>query len=161
VTPELAVGDKAPDFALPDDAGRKVKLSDLRGGWVVLTFYAEDDTPVCAKQVCGFRDAFAGFEEADARIFGVSSDPPGAHKAWRAAERIPFPLLSDEANKVAKRYGAHGENVMYGRKVEGVIRTTVIVDPKGKIAVLQRRVRTAGHGARVLEDLRAAQAAYL
>jgi thioredoxin-dependent peroxiredoxin len=158
---ELAPGDRAPDFALPDDEGRVVKLSGLRGRWVVVTFYAEDDTPVCSKQVCSFRDSFAAFDEADAVVLAISSDPVDSHRRWRARAKLPFALLSDAENKVASRYGAHGEKLMYGRKVMGVIRTTVIVDPKGRIASLQRRVRTEGHAGRVLEELRRAQVSYL
>ena len=156
---ELKVGDKAPDFELPDEKGKKVKLSALRGKWVVLTFYAEDDTPVCTKQVCSFRDAFADLKALGAVLFGVSSDPVAKHKAWHAAEMLPFSLLSDEGNQVAIRYGAHGKKIMYGREVEGVIRTTAIVAPDGRIAVLQRKIRSAGHGARVAEALWEAQKA--
>lgn len=154
---ELKVGDKAPDFSLPDESGRLVKLSSLRGSWVVLTFYAEDATPVCSKQVCSFREPFAEFRELGARVFGISPDPAATHKAWRAAEKLPFSLLSDEGNKVASRWGAHGKKIMYGREVEGVIRTTAVVDPEGRIAVLQRRIRSAGHGARVVQAMREAQ----
>lgn len=154
---ELRVGAPAPDFELPDESGKPVRLSKLRGKWVVLTFYAEDDTPVCTKQVCSFRDAFADIKDLGALVFGISSDPAEKHKAWRASEKLPFSLLSDEGNKVATRYGAHGEKLMYGRKVEGVIRTTVVVDPQGKIAWLASKIRSAGHGARVAEALREAQ----
>lgn len=151
--PALKVGDQAPDLELPDEAGHKVTLSRLRGRWVVLTFYAEDDTPVCTKQVCSFRAAIGEFEQLDAVVFGISPDTVASHKAWRAAQKLPFSLLSDAGNKVATRYGAHGAKIMYGREVEGVIRTTVIVDPQGRIAELQRRIRSAGHGMRVAEAL--------
>jgi peroxiredoxin Q/BCP len=156
--PELAVGQVAPDFELPDDSGKRVRLSSLRGKWVALSFYAEDDTPVCTKQVCDLRDSFAGLRAAGAVVLAVSADPVAKHEAWRAKEKLPFQLLSDEGNKVASRYGAHGEKLMYGRKVEGVIRTNVVVDPAGKIAVLQRRIRSAGHASRLLEAMREAQA---
>lgn len=155
---ELVVGDMAPDFELPDDKGRSLKLSTLRGRWVVLTFYAEDDTPVCRAQVCGFRDAHAAFAAEGAVVLAVSADPVASHKAWRVAARIPFALLSDEANRVASRFGAHGKKSMYGREVEGVLRTTLVLAPDGRIAALQRRVRTKGHAERVLEALREAKA---
>jgi peroxiredoxin Q/BCP len=153
---DLAVGQLAPDFTLPEDSGKPVKLSSLRGKWVVLTFYAEDDTPACTKQVCSFRDAWPSFRKAGAVVLGVSPDSPARHTVWRAREKLPFALLSDEGNKVARGYGAYGEKLMYGRKVEGVIRTTVIIDPSGRIADLQRRIRTAGHGERVAQALQAA-----
>jgi peroxiredoxin Q/BCP len=157
--PDLLVGARAPDFTLPDDAGRTVRLSDLRGQWVVLTFYAEDDTPVCRAQVCSLRDAFTELRAAGAVVLAVSGDPVSSHATWRKKERLPFALLSDADHKVASRYGAHGEKTMYGRKVEGVIRTTVILDPRGRIAALFRRLRSAGHGARVAAALRELQAA--
>lgn len=154
------MGILAPDFELLDDDAKPVRLSSLRGKWVVLTFYAEDDTPVCSVQVCSLRDEFAGLKKLGAIVLAVSSDPVASHQAWRAREGFPFHLLSDEGNLVASRYGARGEKSMYGRLVIGVIRTTVIVDPEGRIAVIQRKIRTKGHGGRVVEALREAQSAH-
>lgn len=154
----VKVGDKAPDFDLPGDSGERVKLSGLKGKWVVLTFYAEDDTPVCTKQVCSFRDSHKDLEKEGALVLGVSPDRIETHKAWRAAEKIPFALLSDEGNKVATRYGAWGEKIMYGRPVVGVIRTTVVIGPNGRIAALQRKIRSDGSGTRATVALRAAKA---
>lgn len=151
---ELAVGDKAPDFELLDDAGKPVKLSDFRGQPVVLFFYPEDDTPVCTQQACSFRDAFEGFEEADAIVIGISPDDVASHRAFKRKHRLPFYLLSDPGNKVATRYGSFGAKLMYGKEVQGTIRSSVVVDAKGRIASIHRNVRSDGNGARMVEALR-------
>lgn len=154
---ELAVGASAPDFELLDDSGDLLRLSRLRGKWVVLTFYAEDGTPVCTTQACSFRDVFDGFHSAKATLLAISPDSVETHAAWKKKEKLPFTLLSDPGNKVATRYGAHGAKLMYGKPVIGVIRTTIVINPKGIISSIQRRFRTPGHGARALDALRAAQ----
>lgn len=151
---DLAEGDRAPAFTLEDDAGEKVALADFRGQPVVLTFYAEDDTPVCSVQVCEFRDSLDGFEGLDAVVLAVSPDPVDAHAKWRRKLKLPFALLSDPDRKVMRAYGAWGRKIMYGREVEGVIRSTFVIDGAGRIARVFRNIRTEGHARRVLEAMR-------
>ena len=151
---EIAVGDKAPDFSLEDDEGNIVKLSGFRGRPVVLFFYPEDDTPVCTQQACGFRDEFTGFEALGAVVLGVSPDPVASHAAFRRKFHLPFHLLSDPGNKVALRYGSYGTKLMYGKKVQGTIRSSILIDAHGRIAGIHRNVRSAGNGARMVQALR-------
>ncbi len=152
--PELREGDRAPDFTLPDDAGRPVRLSDFRGQPVVIYFYPEDDTPACTVQACGFRDEIARFEELDAVVIGVSPDPVEAHQRFRAKHRLPFILLSDPEKKVIAKYGAWGEKSMYGQTFVGLIRSTIVVTPEGRVGGIFRNVRTEGHAARMAEAVR-------
>jgi len=154
----LQVGDKAPDFELLDDAGKPVRLSDFRGQPVVLFFYPEDDTPVCTQQACSFRDEFAGFEELDAIVMGISPDSVDSHRAFKRKFRLPFYLLSDPENRVATKYESYGTKLMYGKEVQGTIRSSVIVDPKGRVASIHRNVRSEGNGARMVEALKAVAA---
>lgn len=151
----LDVGKRAPEFSLKDDAGATVKLSELRGRVVVLFFYPEDDTPVCTQQACGFQDAYDGFAELGAVVLGVSPDSVGSHAAFRKKMGFPFRLLSDPGNKVSVKYGSYGEKLMYGKKVQGTIRSSVVIDAEGRIAHVARNVRSAGNGARTLEVVRA------
>lgn len=151
---DLVEGDRAPAFSLEDDAGERVALADFRGQVVVLTFYAEDDTPVCATQMCEFRDALDDFEELDAVVLAVSPDPPASHAKWRRKLKLPFALLADPDRRVMRAYSAWGRKVMYGRDVEGVIRSTFVIDATGKIARVFRNIRTEGHARRVLEAMR-------
>ena len=147
----LSVGSKAPDFTLADEVGRRVRLSELRGRPVVLFFYPEDDTPVCTQQACGFRDEHARFAAAGAVVLGVSPDDAVSHRAFKAKFSFPYALLSDPGNKVATRYGAFGEKLMYGKKVQGTIRSSVLVDAQGRVAGVWRSVRSAGNGARMAD----------
>lgn len=156
--PELAVGDKAPDFELEDDGGKPVRLSDFRGQPVVLFFYPEDDTPVCTQQACSFRDSFSDFEELDAIVLGISPDPVESHRAFKRKFRLPFYLLSDPGNKVALKYQSYGTKLMYGKEVQGTIRSSIVVDAKGRIASIHRNVRSDGNGARMVEALKALDA---
>jgi peroxiredoxin Q/BCP len=151
--PLLKVGDVAPDFELRDEAGKLVRLSGLRGRSVVLFFYPDDDTPVCTQQACSFRDEFDGFAKADVVVFGISPDDVVSHRAFKKKFNLPFGLLSDPSNKVAQRYGSFGEKLMYGRKVQGTIRSSILIDPGGRILSIHRNVRSAGNGARMLRVL--------
>ncbi|MEA3201339.1 MAG: thioredoxin-dependent peroxiredoxin [Thermoplasmata archaeon] len=148
------MGDKAPDFTLPDDKGEPVKLSQFRGQPVVLYFYPEDDTPGCTVQACGFRDDIRAFEELDAVVIGVSPDPPESHARFRAKFRLPFILLADPQRKAIERYGAWGEKSMMGNQFVGLIRSTIVISPEGRIAGVFRNVRTEGHSQRMLEQVR-------
>ena len=123
---------------------------------MVLFFYPEADTPGCTTQACGYRDEHAGFEALGARVFGVSADPVKALAAWRAKHAFPYRLLSDPDHSVARRYGAFGEKTLYGRKVVGTIRSSVLIDARGRIVGAFRSVRTEGNARRMLDALRAA-----
>jgi peroxiredoxin Q/BCP len=151
-------GKKAPAFTLPDASGKKVSLSDFAGQHVVLYFYPRDDTPGCTKEACGFRDDFRKYEKAGAVVIGVSPDGPESHAKFAKKYRLPFTLLCDPDKKVLKKYGAFGEKTMYGRKTQGVIRSTVWIGPDGKVRKHWARVaKAADRPAQVLEALREAE----
>lgn len=142
-TTRLAPGDRAPAFNLPDADGNNVKLSDYKGRRVVVYFYPAASTPGCTKQACDFRDSLAELNEAGIDVVGISPDKPEKLAKFRDAEGLTFPLLSDPERKVLAAYGAFGEKQMYGKTVTGVIRSTFVVDEKGKIAVAQYNVKAA------------------
>jgi peroxiredoxin Q/BCP len=152
-------GDPAPDLALPDEHGTIHDLAARRGAWTVVYFYPADDTPGCTTEACQFRDLNAELEGLDAQVWGISPDGSGSHAAFRAKFGLPFTLLSDEDHAVAERYGAWGEKKSYGRTSMGIIRSSFLVDPEGRIARAWPSVRADGHAAQVLEALRAARAA--
>lgn len=152
-TTRLAPGDKAPAFNLPDADGNNVKLSDYKGRKVVVYFYPAASTPGCTKQACDFRDSRAELNEAGIDVVGISPDKPEKLAKFRDAEGLTFPLLSDPERKVLTAYGAFGEKQMYGKTVTGVIRSTFVVDEKGKIAVAQYNVKATGHVAKLRRDL--------
>jgi peroxiredoxin Q/BCP len=149
-------GKKAPAFTLSDTDGNKVKLSDFAGNHVVLYFYPKDDTPGCTKEACGFRDLWKEIRQQNAVVLGVSPDGAASHEKFRGKYRLPFTLLSDPDKKVMEKYGAWGEKMMYGKKTTGVIRSTVLIGPDGKVVKHWKRVaKAADHPAKVLEELRA------
>lgn len=142
-TTRLAPGDKAPAFSLPDADGKTVSLADYQGRSVVVYFYPAASTPGCTKQACDFRDSLSELNEAGLDVVGISPDKPEKLAKFRDAEGLTFPLLSDPERKVLTAYGAYGEKQMYGKTVTGVIRSTFVVDQKGKIAVAQYNVKAA------------------
>src|SRR4051794_24080969 len=142
-TPRLEVGDEAPAFALTDADGNTVKLSDYKGRKVIVYFYPAASTPGCTKQACDFRDSLAQLNEAGLDVIGISPDKPAKLAKFRDAEGLTFPLLSDPERDVLTAWGAFGEKTMYGKTVQGVIRSTFVVDEKGKIEVAQYNVKTA------------------
>ena len=146
-------GRAAPDFTLPSDQGGEVSLRGLRGRKVVLYFYPKDDTSGCTTQACEFRDAWADVQAAGAIVLGVSPDGIRSHGKFRAKFDLPFPLLADEDHRVAEAYGVWGEKQMYGRTYEGILRTTFLIDGKGRIARVFEKVKPAGHAAEVLTAL--------
>jgi thioredoxin-dependent peroxiredoxin len=150
----LAEGDAAPDFRLPDSGGAEVSLSDFRGRHVVVYFYPAAGTPGCTKQACDFRDNLAELNDAGFAVVGISPDKPAKLAKFVADEGLTFPLLSDESREVLNAWGAYGEKQNYGRTVMGVIRSTFIVDPDGKIAKAMYNVRATGHVAKLRKDLR-------
>ncbi|GAA2556038.1 thioredoxin-dependent thiol peroxidase [Mycolicibacterium diernhoferi] len=142
-TPRLAVGDKAPAFSLPDADGNTVQLSDFKGRKVIVYFYPAASTPGCTKQACDFRDSLAELNEAGLDVIGISPDKPEKLAKFRDAEGLTFPLLSDPEKKVLTAWGAFGEKSMYGKTVQGVIRSTFLVDESGNIEVAQYNVKAA------------------
>ncbi len=142
-TTRLAPGDKAPAFSLPDADGKKVSLADYRGRRVIVYFYPAASTPGCTKEACDFRDNLRDLSDAGIDVVGISPDPPARLAKFRDAEKLTFPLLSDPDRKVLTLWGAYGEKQMYGKTVQGVIRSTFVVDEKGKIAVAQYNVKAA------------------
>jgi peroxiredoxin Q/BCP len=149
-------GAPAPDFSLPDHSGRPVRLSDLRGRTVILYFYPEDDTPACTAEACDFRDLSTELAALGAVVVGVSPQGAESHEAFRAKHGLPFALLADVDRKVASRWGAWGEKILYGRKVEGLIRSTFVIGPDGRVVAALRNVKAKGHAGRVLALLKAA-----
>ena len=152
-TPRLAVGEKAPAFSLPDADGNTVTLSDFTGRKVIVYFYPAASTPGCTKQACDFRDSLAELNEAGLDVIGISPDKPEKLAKFRDAEGLTFPLLSDPDKKVLTAWGAFGEKSMYGKTVQGVIRSTFLVDEKGVVEVAQYNVKATGHVAKLRRDL--------
>lgn len=149
-------GKAAPAFTLKDANGEKVSLKDFRGRNVVVYFYPKDDTPGCTKEACGFRDLWSEIQQEDAVVIGISPDDAESHKRFIGKYRLPFILLSDPERKVMEAYGAWGEKTLYGKKTTGVIRSTVLIGPDGKVRKHWKRVSKAEtHPQKVLEALRA------
>lgn len=149
----IKIGAKAPTFNLVNQSEQKITLKDFSGRWLVLYFYPKDDTPGCTKEACEFTSHLKEFEKLDACVVGVSPDLPQKHQKFIAKHKLKFDLLSDPDHKTLARYGAWGEKSMYGRKYEGVIRSTFLVDPNGKIAFHWPKVKPAGHADEVRTKL--------
>jgi len=150
----IEAGKAAPSFTLSDQNGSKVALKDLRGKYVVVYFYPKDDTPGCTKEACGFRDNIKAFDGVDAVILGISPDGADSHTRFIEKFNLPFQLLSDPDKKVMGKYGAWGEKMMYGKKTIGTIRSTVVIDPKGKVIKHWKKVpKAADHPEKVLAFL--------
>ena len=149
----LETGDKAPAFTLTDQDGAKVSLSSFKGRKVIVYFYPKDDTPGCTKEACQFNENLAAFSQAGVDIIGISPDKAEAHVKFRTKYGLTFSLLSDPEKKVMESYGAFGEKTMYGKKTLGVIRSTFLIDEKGKIERAWYNVRADGHASKVLEAL--------
>lgn len=149
----LSEGDAAPDFRLPDSGGDEVSLSDFRGRHVVVYFYPAASTPGCTKQACDFRDNLAELNDVGFAVVGISPDKPAKLAKFVADEGLTFPLLSDESKEVLNAWGAFGEKQNYGRTIMGVIRSTFVVDPDGKIAKAMYNVRATGHVAKLRRDM--------
>jgi len=149
----IELGSPAPVVDLVDQDGTPVSLSDLAGSWVVLYFYPKDDTPGCTTEACEFTDGIEDFVGLDAVVLGCSPDTPERHQKFIAKHQLKLRLLSDPEHRVMEAFGAWGEKNMYGRTTMGVIRSTVIIDPEGKVAHHWRKVRAAGHAVKVRERL--------
>lgn len=151
----LETGDQAPDFTLPAAGGDSVSLEQLRGKKVILYFYPKASTPGCTTQACDFRDSLDSLAASGYSVLGISPDPVSALETFTQDESLSFPLLSDEDHAVAESYGAWGEKKNYGRVVEGLIRSTIVIDEDGKVALAQYNVKATGHVARLREKLNA------
>jgi thioredoxin-dependent peroxiredoxin len=151
--PRLDTGDPAPDFTLPDADGNSVSLADYRGRTVIVYFYPAASTPGCTKQACDFRDNLSELEGQDIAVVGISPDKPAKLAKFRDDQALSFPLLSDPDRSVLEAYGAYGEKKLYGKTVVGVIRSTVIVDPAGKVQTALYNVKATGHVAKLMRDL--------
>jgi thioredoxin-dependent peroxiredoxin len=149
----LEAGDTAPPFTLPDQDGRPVSLSGFTGSPVVVYFYPADDTPGCTKEACQFNENLSAFNRSGAKVVGISPDGAAKHVKFREKYGLEFPLLSDPGHQVMETYGAWGEKTLYGKKTVGTIRSTFLVDAKGKIARAWYSVKADGHAAKVLEEL--------
>jgi peroxiredoxin Q/BCP len=153
MTTRLEPGDDAPSFELPDADGNRVSLADYRGRRVILYAYPAAGTPGCTKQACDFRDSLAELNGAGLDVIGISPDKPAKLAKFRDAEGLTFPLVSDEDRAVLKAYGAFGEKQMYGKTVTGVIRSTFVIDPDGKVERALYNVKATGHVAKLRREL--------
>jgi len=150
---ELKVGAQAPVFTLANQDGKKVSLSDYNGQWVVLYFYPKDDTPGCTIEACDFTAGVKQFEKLNAKVLGVSPDSPESHQKFVRKYKLKVELLSDENRKVLEKYGAWGIKKLYGKESVGVIRSTVVIDPDGKVAHYWPNVKAKGHAEKVGDKL--------
>ena len=150
----LSVGTKAPAFTLTSDTGEKVRLTQFAGKREIGYFYPAAMTPGCTKQACDFRDNLAVFDANDTVVIGISPDKPEKLARFRERDNLPFILLSDPDRTVLEKYGAYGEKMLYGKKVVGVIRSTYVIGPTGRIEVAMPNVKATGHVAKLLRDLK-------
>jgi thioredoxin-dependent peroxiredoxin len=150
----MNINDKAPDFILPDENGKEISLKDLKGKTVVLYFYPRADTPGCTVEACSFRDTFKQMQKTGAVLLGISPDTSKAQKKFQDKFKLPFSLLADADKKVADAFGVLQGKNMYGKKVMGIVRTTFIIGPDGKIQHIFPRVKPEGHAEEVLAYLK-------
>ncbi len=143
----------APEFALLDDAGNTVNLTDFRGRHVILYFYPKDDTPGCTTEACNFRDDYSAYENANVTILGVSPDSVKSHAKFKKKFHLPFPLLADEGHQIANLFGVWGPKKFMGKSYEGILRTTFLIAPDGTIKKVYENVKPADHSAEILADL--------
>ena len=149
----LSPGDTAPDFTLTSDTGEEVSLSGLRGRKVIVYFYPAAMTPGCTKQACDFTDSLDSLKGAGFEVLGISPDKPEKLAKFRERDHLTITLLSDPAKETLAAYGAFGEKVLYGKTVQGVIRSTFVVDEQGKVDLAQYNVKATGHVAKLRRDL--------
>ncbi|MBI3131294.1 MAG: peroxiredoxin [Acidobacteria bacterium] len=147
------IGSPLPAFSLPDDQGTPVTNQDLLGKWTVIYAYPKDSTPGCTTEACDFRDNFARLKQAGAQIYGISRDNLKSHQNFIAKQELPFRLLSDPEKELLTPLGAFGKKIMYGKEVEGIIRSTFLIDPKGIIRAVWPKVSVKGHVVEVLTTL--------
>lgn len=151
----LEIGDKAPSFTLPTDGDSKISLKDFKGKPVVLYFYPKDDTSGCTAEACAFRDQLPDFSKLKAAVIGVSRDSAASHDKFKTKYKLSFPLASDEDGEVCEAYGVWVEKSMYGRKYMGIERSTFLIDGKGILRGVWRKVKVPGHVEEVLQAVKA------
>ncbi|MBN1779111.1 MAG: thioredoxin-dependent thiol peroxidase [Candidatus Buchananbacteria bacterium] len=151
---KLKIKDKAPAFKALDQSGKTHQLKDYLGDWLLLYFYPKDDTPGCAKEACSLRDNFPNFKKVKAKIVGVSVDSVASHKKFAEKYQLPFTLLSDEDKKIVKSYGVWQKKKFMGREYMGTVRTSFLIDPKGKIFKIYENVKPDKHAEEVITDLK-------
>lgn len=139
------IGQSMPDITRVDDAGNEIRLRDLTGTTIVLYFYPKDDTPGCTTQACSIRDEWSTFDRDDVVLFGVSPDSSNSHAKFRAKHDLPFRLLVDDDHALAEAFGIWAEKKNYGRTYMGIVRSTVIIDPEGRVRSIKRNVKPAEH----------------
>jgi peroxiredoxin Q/BCP len=149
----LNIGDTAPDFTLLSDQDKPVSLKSLQGKKVVLYFYPKDDTPGCTREACDFRDNLNQFQSSDTVILGISKDNPVKHRKFKEKYSLSFPLLSDENGDVCQAYGVIDKKSLFGNTFLGIQRSTFLIDEKGIIRAIWRKVKVAGHIEQVLTEL--------
>ena len=149
----LAIGDKAPDFTLPSDSEENITLSALRGKKVLLYFYPKDNTPGCTKEACDFRDHFAAFKKHGVIVFGISKDSAKAHTRFKEKYALPFTLLVDANADVCEAYGVINKKSLFGKTFLGIQRSTFLIDEKGNIRAIWRKVKVPSHVEQVLNEL--------
>ncbi len=147
-------GTKAPNFCLPDENRKEICLKDLLGKWIVLYFYPKDNTPGCTKEAIGFSELLPQFEELGAIVIGVSPDSTESHKKFKEKKGLRVKLLSDLEKEVVNAYGVWQKKKNFGKEYYGVVRTTYLIDPKGKVAYIWKKVKVKGHPEAVLEKLK-------
>lgn len=150
----LKIGDKAPDFTLHSDQNKPTSLKDFRGKKVVLYFYPKDNTPGCTREACDFRDALARFSTKNTEIVGISKDNPHRHQKFKQKYALPFILLADENGDVCEAYGVIDKKSLFGRTFLGIQRSTFLIDEKGYIQAIWRKVKVNGHSEQVLDELK-------
>ena len=150
---ELQIGDSAPSFDAVDETGARHALSGYKGKTVVLYFYPKDSTPGCTTEACDFRDNHKAFQKKGAVILGVSPDSAKSHQNFKTKQALPFPLLVDEDKKLCFAYGVWQEKTLYGRKFMGVVRSTFVIGPTGRLVQAIRKVSVAGHAKSILETV--------
>ncbi|HYO19033.1 MAG TPA: thioredoxin-dependent thiol peroxidase [Dermatophilaceae bacterium] len=151
--PRLETGQPAPAFTLTDHAGRSVSLSDFSGRHLIIFFYPAAMTPGCTKEACDFRDSLVRLQQAGYDVVGISPDKAGKLAAFAEKESLTYPLLSDPDRAVLEAYGAYGEKTLYGKKVIGVIRSTIVVGPDGTVALPKYNIKATGHVASLSKAL--------
>ena len=151
---ELKIKEEAPLFSLPNQDNAEISLRDFRGSYVVLYFYPKDKTPGCTTEACDFRDSLESFGALNAIVLGVSPDSVKSHQSFIEKESLNFTLLSDTKKEVLKVYGALGLKKLYGKEYEGVIRSTFLIDPEGRIAYIWKNVKVKGHIEEICEKLK-------
>ena len=151
--PQLHIGDKAPEFTLPDQNEKTHSLSSYLGEWVLVYFYPKDDTPGCTKEACASRDSYPDFKRLKLTVFGISTDSVKSHGKFASKYELPFTLLSDAEKKAVNNYGVYGKKKFMGREYMGTLRASFLIDPRGNIVKIYENVKPEAHAQEVLSDL--------